>query len=612
MSTQAAHPVSSEEHVFIEDVWSRTEPKYRRRAFLLLTINVCLFAGLGCVAYWLRTGVVFAPRIEGYWEQLADTFNPTPDTEYTPTGLSLAPISIEQVPMMIPVLGLILAAVVSIPILVTILYRITSALPFIAVVGFIAVMPWLAITLLGSCLVVSLNPLRFRSRFASVLLALLPVILYFFMASRQSSSVVEPLSDPADRIKMLAPLILAIIVSAIVMGIVLIIARVVNYRPGAIAPLLAIMFLTPAAIFEFQVGRDELHYRLLEREFGPGSEYFVRTPIGDVFESAVERAFAARKSASIAYETMRDAVEFTWLLALDTETSLLFARYQDLAARAADRFIHLFPDSIYAINALYIKGRALDMRIDMESFRRNRELVFYGDFPSARSREAWEKLVHQAPESPMAADALLRLAMLDIREDGVDEAIGRLILLEETFVRAAPRPDQPIVETPMDTIMQREPPERSLDIPVAQKVLAGRRLRQLLKRNRDPLWGDEPLVAISYFDPRDWHYESNLAGLFKRYPGCQLADNIELQIALAGGDVAERIEALKRCVARDPRGDAYAEAMYQLGVAYQEDRNVSESRGVLERLVSEFPETIWREQAEARLRRLDRATAEGV
>ena len=513
---------------------------------------------------------------------------------------------------MIPVLGLILAAVVSIPILVTILYRITSALPFIAVVGFIAVMPWLAIALLASCLVVSLKSIRFRSRFASALLALLPVILYFFLASRQSSGVVELLSEPSDRIKMLAPLILAIIASAIVMGIALIVARIVNYRPGAIAPLLAILLLTPAAIFEFQVGRDELHYRLLERSYGPGSEYFVRTPIGDEFESAVEHELAMARSGSVTYKAVSNAVELAWLLALDTDTRLLFAKYQDMAARASDRFIHRFPDSIYATNALYIAGRALDMRIDLDSFRRNRELVFYADFPSARSRESWEKLVHHAPDSPTAAEAFLRLATLEVREDRVDKSIVWLTRLEQGFGNSSSAEEPPAAETPIKSIMRREPPERGLDVPVARKVFAGRRMRRLLESNRDPLWGDKPLVNMFHFDPRDRHYGSNLDDLLQRYPGCQLADNAQLEIALAKDTVSARIEALKRCVSDHPKGDAYAEAMYKLGVAYQEDRNVRESREALQLLVSEFPRSIWREEAEERLRRLGRAAEEGV
>ena len=77
------------------------------------------------------------------------------------------PISVQDVPMQIPILGLLMAALIAIPILVSLLYRFWASLPFIAVVGFLAVMPWLAITLLISCIVASVRPFRTRFRFVS-------------------------------------------------------------------------------------------------------------------------------------------------------------------------------------------------------------------------------------------------------------------------------------------------------------------------------------------------------------------------------------------------------------------------------------------------------------
>ncbi len=596
--------------VTIEDVWSRTEKKYRRRATVLLIVNVGLFSGLAGVAYWLRTGVVFAPVSPDYVNQLAATFNPTLETQHTPTTLSLGPISIEQVPMMIPVLGLILAALVSIPILVTILYRITSSLPFVASVGLIAVMPWLAIALLASCLLVSVNPLRFRSRFATALLALLPVVLYFFMASRQAGSAVEMLSNPADRIKLMAPLILALIASAIVMGIVLIIARIVNYRPGAIAPLLAILFLTPAALFEFEVGRDELHYRLLEREYGPGSEYFLGERVDGLFDRAVERATWNIRPGSPDYGPARHAVEMEWMLALDADANLLFTEYQDRAAAAAERFVELFPESIYAINALHIGGRALDMRVDLERFRRDRELVFYDDFPSAKSRRSWELIEHNAPDTPSGADAMLRLAQLDVRDGNIDDAVIKLERLRDTFGQGDARPTKRTTVRAVGAIMTRQPPESSLDIPLTRKVLAGRELLDLIRENRDPLWDADPLVAMMHFDPRDSRYAENLRGILARYPGCQIADNIRLRIALTHADPDKRDAALRQCVERSQTGDARSEAIYRLGLARQDIRDLSSARRLFDDVVAEYPESLWREQAESKLRQLDRAATE--
>ena len=121
----------------IDDVWSRAGFKYRTRAIVLLVINILLFAGLGCFAYWLRTGVVFAPAQADYAVQFKATFSPSFESDVTLSSLLTFPISVEQVPMQIVILGLLLAALVSIPILVSILYRFPASLPFLR-----ALKPW--------------------------------------------------------------------------------------------------------------------------------------------------------------------------------------------------------------------------------------------------------------------------------------------------------------------------------------------------------------------------------------------------------------------------------------------------------------------------------------
>lgn len=605
MANDTSNTVSAESDQIMADVWSRTGSKYRRRAFALLIINVCLFAGLGCVAYWLRTGVVFAPRVADYWDLFAATFRPFEDTKFTPTGLSLAPINIEQVPMMILVHGLILAALVSIPVLVAMLYRLPCAIPFIGVVGFIAVMPWLAIALLGSCLLASVKPFRFRSRFASALMGLLPVILYFFMASRQQSPAVDVLTNPADRVKLLAPLMLAIIVSAFIMGTVLVIARIVDYRPGAITPLLAIFFLTPVALFEFQVGRDELHYRLLEQDYGLGSRYLVSQDIRAAFDASVEREWKRLEHQGRSYSEVRDALELQWSVALDGDAGQLFTVFQESAARAADRFVLLFPDSIYACNALYLKGRTLDMRVDLGKFRHDREIVFYDDFPNRRSRMAWQKVEHHAPQSTMAAVALLRLAELDAREGEIDSAIRRLTRLVDEFGDRSNISNTVSSESMEDGIMMRKSAESSLHIPISPIVFSGRQLLHLLRNNRDPLYGDAPLVDMLLHDPSQRRYATNVRTVLRRYPGCQLEDNIDLATAVAIPNLSARIAALHRLATPSVHGDSLPAAVYQLGLASQENADFAKAREAFERVVSEFSESIWRAPAELRIRQLD-------
>ncbi|NOX58190.1 MAG: hypothetical protein GXP29_04945 [Planctomycetes bacterium] len=115
-SADATMPIRDDDvsELDVVDVWSRTSSKHRLQAILLLMVNIVLFAGLGCFAYWLRTGVVFAFSVPDYWGQLGRTFLPRGDA--TLANFVLFPVRLDVIPMHGVVVGLLLAALVSIPI----------------------------------------------------------------------------------------------------------------------------------------------------------------------------------------------------------------------------------------------------------------------------------------------------------------------------------------------------------------------------------------------------------------------------------------------------------------------------------------------------------------
>ena len=598
-----AAPSEGQETVQIHDVWSRSGSKYRIRAIVLLIVNVLLFAGLGCFAYWLRTGVVFAPAQEGYGRQFAETFHPSRETEITLSSLLTFPISVEQVPMQIVILGLLLAALVSIPILVSILYRFPACLPFVAVVAFLAMMPWLAITLTGSCILASVRRFRFQFRYASALLGLVLVLIYFYGASRRVSAPVEMLSNPADRIKFVAPWILATVASCALMGFVLLIARMVNYRPGAIAPLLALMFVIPVVLFEFHVGRDELHYRLLEHDY---ATRFADCDVSADFERMVDMEWLARSSPKPERQVSEESVELIWSLYLDEEITPRIGGYRHEVVRRADEFLQHFPESRYAVAALYLKAQALDQRVDRVALLQDRMLRFYGTFPSAASRHPWLMVIHNGPKTPMAAVALHRLAILDARAGDFDGARAHLRLLAQDF-GSPPETARPTGAS-LNAVLGSKPVEATLGISLGHTLLEARRLLALMENNRDPLYGYDPLVDLLHFDPRTEHYGENLKRLIDTYKLAQIEDNVELELALATPEVDERIELLKTCAERHTRGDALPEALYRLGEAYREKGDSAEARPYYDRVLQEHPDSIWRGPAEQRLRVLPPAT----
>ena len=591
------------------DVWSRTSSKYRIRSIVLLGVNVLLFAAVGCFAFWLRSGEFFAPTMDGYLDQIAQAFNFRGRATVTLASFLMKPISVQQVPMQIPIVGLLMAALIAIPILVAILYRFWSAIPFVAVVGFLAVMPWLAITLFGSCIIASVRPFRSRFRFMSALLGLVPTVVYLVLAWKGSAEVLASVVDPIDRIKFVAPWALAIVAATVVFAIVLALAKLVDYRPGAITPLLAVMFGLPVALFEFHVGRDELHYRILE---GLNDEWFADVNASLSLDQAVRQKWERHPWPRPSLEKLRAIEEIMWQFELAADMGPRqseLTRHQCDLVRRCEAFHHDFPDSRYTPNALFIKARALDTRVDVGEFRRTKWVRFYSDFPNAASRSTWRIIAENGSNSVLGAVALLRLAQLDVRDADIDRAKAKLATLLERFDRPrdSGRPT-PSNAGMLGGVLNRDAPESSLEIEFDRILLEAHRLHDLLAENNDPIYRydpfsrprdrDHPLwFGLATLDPRSESYIANLQALIEAYPNAQLLDNLELDIARATSSLSLRIERLEACLLRYPRRDAVPEALFRLGLAYRDAGRATDSHNAFLKLVSEHPDSIWSEHA---------------
>ena len=606
---------AAESSVPAHDVWSRPGSRYRIRASVLLAANVVLFAGVGCFAYWLRSGVAFAPSIAGYWDNWQDAFRVIPDSPLNLNSMLIEPISVQHVPQLIPIVGLLMAAMISIPILVALLYRFWAALPFVAVLAFLAMMPWLALAVLLSCILVTVPRFRYSFRFISALVGLIPVVVYLVFASRGPGSVADASFDPVDQIKFVAPWVLAIVAATVVFALVLTIARLVNYRPGAITPLLVAMFILPVVLFEVHVGRDELYYRLLEER---DQRDFADEDGSLSLRKAAEMEYYRHSEPRPSFKQVLQSKEREWLFALTTnagEYEKQLMQGQVELAEECSRFLRHFPTSRYAANVLFIKARALDRRVDLREFRATKWVRCYDDFPCQASRNTWRMLWHSYPESPLAAVALLRLAQLDARAGDVDRAQEKLA---ELLARFAPE-GVPLGFTAVNAgaepgVFSRQNPERSLDVPFDSVILEAYWLRDLLGQNRDPLYGYDPIgvprrftggltFGLMHLHPRHQRYVENLDRLKKRYPHCQLEDNIDLQIAKATPEPERRIVLLKELTERFAERDAVPEALYRLGMAYRELGDGVQAQAQFDRLRVEHPRSIWAKQA-GRLPRL--------
>lgn len=598
------------------DVWSYADGKFRLRAVVLLFINLLLFCGVGIFAYWIRSGVVFAPTMEGYTDQILGAFRFGQDTGATLGSLLLEPISVLRVEMQIGVIGLLMAALISIPILVAILYRFWSSLPFIAVVGFVAVMPWLAVTLLGSCIIASVQPFRSKYHFMSALFALVPTVIYLILAWADSRESFASDFDPVDGIKFVAPWVLAIVAAGAVFAVVLTIARLVNYRPGAITPLLTLMFGLPVVLFEQYVGRDELGYRLL---LAMDRAYFADADASLGLRQALD---AARRQTPIGGGSSHDVEELAaqrWLFGLsgnlDDSMHSVLTRHQWEIAERCDRFLADYPASGHGAAVLFIKARALDMRIDAREFRETNWIRCFSEFPSPASRTTWQRLAQNQKGAPLGAYAEVSLAKTDLRSGNVDRALERLrgadLVLSRYALMSPVDEDssaKPIVKFALASHVLAA--EADLGVSWSRLRLLANRLAGLLEFNRDPLYGHDPITGSrkasgdliggwAHFNPRDDHYRRNLDLLRRAFPRSILQDNIELELAITAVPLAARMEELQRVINKFPQGDAAPEALFRLSEANREASRGTAAAEFLVRLLTEHPNSIWAVQARA-------------
>ena len=435
-------------------------------------------------------------------------------------------------------------------------------------------------------------------------------MVYLILAWHGSAEIVSGRINPVDRIKFIAPWALAVVAAALLFALVLTIAKIVNYRPGAVTPLLALMFGLPVALFEFHVGRDELHYRLLEEL---SKAHFVDANATLDLRQAVQRRWERHPLPRPRWGELYEIEEQKWLFELGAdlgpyETDL--TRHQAELTERCDWFHQCFPDSRYVLNALFIKARALDTRVDPGEFRRTKWIRFYDNFPSQASRETWQIIAANGGGSAVGIVAQVRLAQLDARAGRIDRAIDGLDRLLSTSDRNGEVRDVPTQEgaDSFGGLLARSSPDASLHIETGRVLLEAQWLLALLRENRDPVYGYDPFIRPRHraatvqfglldLDPRHERYIDNLKTLKDAYPKCQLEDNLDLEIAKATTSIPLKIERLEDCLREYPHRDSTSEALFRLAVVYKAAGRSSESREMFARLVTEHRDSVWSRQA---------------
>lgn len=584
------------------DVWSRTEPKYRLRAVVLMLINLALFCGLCAFTYWLHVARVFDFSLGSYFEPAAFWSDGAPNLN----DFLLFPISVRDVPLHSVVLGTLFASIIAVPMLVAMLYRFPAALPFVASVALFAHMPWLSLNLLFGCILCSLPPFRMRFRFASGIVGLLPVLAYLYVSTRGRPDQLPDAATPYEQALLVAPWLLAVLGALLLFAVVLIIARLVGYRPGAVAPVLAVMFVAPVMVFHLGVGVDELSYRILEAKYGPQSRLFEPVWPPHRTQARVWALVAASgedpRFGEELYAVWRGDVQEL----RDRIIRRLWYEFQEDRAEAiaaCEKFIADHPTSRYVPNALFMQARSIDLRLDRRLLFAEMRRELYADFPHTRSEPIWATLYFEYRGSKLAIAAAVRLAQLALRRGEVDAAAQ---LLSAALARAdgAAAP----TTAPARDVLEPPPASESLRYDPSPDWESARVLLALIESNRDdPTYGDAPLTAYASLAPRRASFHERLWTLIELFHDSKLGDNLAVAWAIILRDPQQRAANLETLVRRLPPGDALPEAMFRLAdletLTLAKDDPARREMGIrrFETLRARFPESPWAARAAERL-----------
>lgn len=593
------------------DVWSRTARRYRVRAVLMLLVLAILFAGLCCFSFWLRTGVYLPWEYPGYMEILRRSFAPVGGGQVTLSNFLSAPIPVPEVPIHAIIMGLQFASLTSVPILVGILYRMPFAMIFAAMVIFLAAMPWLGVSIMIGCALGCIGPFRFSFRYASALIGLIPITVYFVLATWEPSGA--PSKMIYQQALLYAPWVLALLGYCVICAVALAFAKLIDYRPGGIPPVLAMLFVAPVILFHTQVGRDELEYRLLEFATKPGSSsVFAAVDLG-----AIARPIALKKWQS-SHDEPFDDIYKRELTQVERDVALQVEADRAHIASQCDEFIEDFPQSRYVPNVLFLKGRALDARLHEVALRRDHRAEFHFDCPSRASLRTWQSLVQRYPEDSLSSVALYKLAILDARDGKLDASIAALDMLIHQFdvARVTTQPAD-TVANPVRLVFKRSPASSKLGLDMRVLVSQASRLREMLMacRQDDPkplsaLFGtrtrgeDElvlPVQVVMWLIEPDPHYMKNLQGIVRCFKGSEAAGYVRVWLALQEPEIKQRMKRLReaaKSLAGRPSG---AIAEFYLGDALQEAASLDEAKNRFETLAKGYPDSYWTQVAKHRL-----------
>ncbi len=420
-----------------------------------------------------------------------------------------------------------------------------------------------------------------------------------------------------------APWVLALLGSCVICAVALAITRIIGYRPGGIPPVLAALFAIPVFLFHTQVGQDELEFRVLEQEIGPGSsEVFVTVDLKEEANRSATRRWSETRGES--YDEIYRAMLDRKIAEAQVQAEMDRLR----AVERCDSFMERFAKSPHIPDVLFLRGRAQDQRLQHMRLLVDLRAEYRSDMPTRTSRHTWETLEKEFPGYPQTAAALFKLAVLRARDGKIDRAIDTLSKLTERFDAATTTQGAGPATDRAPSVFRR-PAMAGLSVETSIMVLQARRLREMLTACRDdktkpyaeifalpssqPDETVHPVQLLLQLDDASLRYRDNLERIARSFPDSETAGYVMIRRAMLELAISRRIQRFQQAAQTLAGRPSGAEALFQLGDARQDDSLLDEAKAAFDQLVKDYPDSCWAAEAKERLSSLPmlEATREG-
>lgn len=577
------------------DLWSRPGPWARKRAYIFLCINMLVYVALSVFLFWIHNGRLF----DFSWISYSGAYH------HTLIDFLFFPISIYEAPIMVPIIGMLMANMIVVPILISQLYGFRYSVPFSLCVIVFAHLPLLSFFLIASSFIASAGKQKLPFKFGVTLLGLLPLTLYFYLATQGAVTIQLRPTDPT---LLYAPWVFAFLAAAGIAAIVLAFARLVHYRPGGVLIGMIPFFLIPMLLFQKYIGADQLEFRLLVHRYGQDSAIYNPIDIsGQVFQNTL-KAWRRYKIRDLQEIVDLATTEFPYV------ASQYLQRDRNRILTVFEEFQEYYPNSRYIPNALYIYGLTQDLRFDFGVLQRNWTVEYTTDLVGPLSAPTWRKLINEYPDSIYAAPARLRLAILEIRNNHPEESkqLLRQLLSKVDYLNITTTSQPAEVVTTLQDLFT-EPKQTDIPPIDMQSLLEkAQELLELIENNEDdPQFGVLPISELMKLDTHHPKYRDHLLAMAIKFTGSKLHDNLLVRYADTDPDPVQRRQLLEKYSEYFLGQDAGAEALYQLanllqawGLANMDQQAYQQAEERYKLVIEKYPKSIYAARAGARLKKL--------